>query len=88
MEGPIPILRNAVVVGLGVIRLQWLYEVCLTVVRLRRAIGGLTAAGGSLGALAQIDAKLVPGGDPDATPLALGDHALARDRAKQGPRFC
>ncbi len=62
MEGPIPstILRNAVVVGTGawvLIRLQPLYELSPTVVRVMLAIGGLTAVGGSLVALAQIDAK-------------------------------
>jgi len=62
MEGPIPstILRNAVVVGTGawvLIRLQPLYELSPTVLRLMLVIGGLTAVGGSLVALAQIDAK-------------------------------
>jgi NAD(P)H-quinone oxidoreductase subunit 5 len=62
MEGPIPstILRNAVVVGTGawvLIRLQPLYELSPTVLRVMLTIGGLTAVGGSLVALAQIDAK-------------------------------
>ncbi len=62
MEGPIPatILRNAVVVGTGawvLIRLQPLYALSPTVLRVMLVIGGLTAVGGALVALAQIDAK-------------------------------
>jgi NAD(P)H-quinone oxidoreductase subunit 5 len=62
MEGPIPatILRNAVVVGTGawvLIRLQPLYALSPTVLRVMLVIGGLTAVGGAFVALAQIDAK-------------------------------
>ncbi|MGQ9836580.1 MAG: NAD(P)H-quinone oxidoreductase subunit F [Cyanobacteriota bacterium] len=62
MEGPIPstILRNAVVVSTGawvLIRLQPLYALSPTVLAVMLTIGGLTAVGGSLVALAQIDAK-------------------------------
>ncbi len=62
MEGPLPstILRNAVVVSTGawvLIRLQPLYELSPTVLGVMLTIGGLTAVGGSLVALAQIDAK-------------------------------
>ncbi|MCJ2542634.1 NAD(P)H-quinone oxidoreductase subunit F [Thermostichus vulcanus] len=62
MEGPIPatILRNAVVVGTGawvLIRLQPLYALSPTVLTVMLTLGGLTAVGGSLVALAQIDAK-------------------------------
>ncbi|MEN9262441.1 MAG: NAD(P)H-quinone oxidoreductase subunit F [Thermostichus sp. HHBFW_bins_43] len=62
MEGPIPstILRNAVVVSTGawvLIRLQPLYALSPSVLAVMLTIGGLTAVGGSLVALAQIDAK-------------------------------
>ncbi|MFS8859090.1 NAD(P)H-quinone oxidoreductase subunit F, partial [Synechococcus sp. H60.1] len=62
MEGPIPasILRNSVVVGTGawvLIRLQPLYALSPTVLRVMLVIGGLTAVGGAFVALAQIDAK-------------------------------
>jgi len=62
MEGPIPatILRNAAVVGTGawvLIRLQPLYALSPTVLRVMLVIGGLTAVGGAFVALAQIDAK-------------------------------
>ncbi|MEN9201780.1 MAG: NAD(P)H-quinone oxidoreductase subunit F [Thermostichus sp. DG02_2_bins_29] len=62
MEGPIPstILRNAVVVSTGawvLIRLQPLYALSPTVLAVMLTLGGLTAVGGSLVALAQIDAK-------------------------------
>ncbi len=62
MEGPIPstILRNAVVVSTGawvLIRLQPLYALSPTVLGVMQTLGGLTAVGGALVALAQIDAK-------------------------------
>ncbi|GAB4218295.1 MAG: NAD(P)H-quinone oxidoreductase subunit F [Synechococcales cyanobacterium] len=62
MEGPLPstILRNAVVVSTGawvLIRLEPLFALSPTVLAVMLTIGGLTAVGGSLVALAQIDAK-------------------------------
>lgn len=62
MEGPLPssVLRNAVVVSTGawvMLRLQPLLSLSPVVVGVMLTLGGLTAVGGSLVALAQIDAK-------------------------------
>ncbi len=62
MEGPLPstVLRNGVVVSVGawvMLRLQPLLSLSPVVVGVMLTIGGLTAVGGSLVALAQIDAK-------------------------------
>jgi len=62
MEGPIPstVLRNAVVVGTGawvLLRLQPLYALSPTVLAVMLVLGSLTAVGGALVAVAQIDAK-------------------------------
>ena len=62
MEGPLPstVLRNAVVVSTGawvLLRLQPLLSLSPVVLAVMVTIGGLSAVGGSLVALAQIDAK-------------------------------